>query len=504
MDTVYDKLTSESPYDAVSNGINSSVMVYKDGKDNSLVGGERERLIKEEAVNRFYERLKEELSKTDPKTKEVTIDRTSIGNYAVTKDNDVIEKSTESFVDDMFKDAILGFTVDFIHFSSKTQLKVMNELLGSIIKFLKNHDKLSEYKHESVKNIPNYKDKSYAYLKNIIATNSGNETIEANFSSFEEFLRDSTNAFHLNDKEYITRYELRIREINKIINKNYDSYMKLLNEINDRYNDSNFSIQKYVDEVTSLSSSLRKDVKKLINTKSLCDNKDFFMLKLKYFTLSPIYFLAIEKKTNIDYGCFVEDAASAIKKEESDIPSIINSFCSLNNSFFCSLTCSKNTITELKDTVISKLPEVVVNNFSKEKKKTKLTSLIDEITLKEYDTVSTNFFKETEYFKENAHKTLVDVLEILRDLCKTCIENTNTMITVSKNLSKDIDEENKKALIKIFSSITAFNSSETAKALSSLYTQTVCDLYSKILLYNYTCESINHIDSIIQQSTGDK
>ena len=57
MDTVYDKLTSESPYDAVSNGINSSVMVYKDGKDNSLVGGERERLIKEEAVNRFYEKI---------------------------------------------------------------------------------------------------------------------------------------------------------------------------------------------------------------------------------------------------------------------------------------------------------------------------------------------------------------------------------------------------------------------------------------------------------------
>lgn len=96
MDIVHDNISNELPYDAVSKGINESVTQYKDGKDTSLYGGEKDRKIKSEILNEFYSNLKKALAISRKDNEEVQIG-TSIGNYLVNKDNDMVEKAVESF-----------------------------------------------------------------------------------------------------------------------------------------------------------------------------------------------------------------------------------------------------------------------------------------------------------------------------------------------------------------------------------------------------------------------
>ena len=96
MDIAHNKITQELPFDAVSNQINSSITQYKDGKDQHLIGGSTDVSAKRAIIEQFYKNIKEELLKDGRGENEIDTNGTSIGRFLVTKDNDMVEKSTES------------------------------------------------------------------------------------------------------------------------------------------------------------------------------------------------------------------------------------------------------------------------------------------------------------------------------------------------------------------------------------------------------------------------
>ena len=99
MDQVFDALNAESPYDRCSIEINSSIMLYKDGKDKGLIGGTSDINDKDSTINRFYERLKSDISKNHGSDDDFEIENigTQVGRYMFNNRNDFVERASEAF-----------------------------------------------------------------------------------------------------------------------------------------------------------------------------------------------------------------------------------------------------------------------------------------------------------------------------------------------------------------------------------------------------------------------
>ena len=311
MDQVYDALNAESPYDRCANSINSSIMLYKDGKDRGLVGGTSDNDDKESATNRFYNRLKSLLIEKHGSDNDFNIETigTQVGRYMFNNRNDFVERAGEAFDNSIEKNNSWGAILGIISTCTKTVIGRCDALIKINTDFTKELNKI-EFNSLELSINDKLKNKSSKLKDTVVNVDKPDRIVKCyapkDLSDINIFLRDSLIATSKVSKKYSLRYVER-----------YLKFKDILSEISD----SMEAINKYLDNrkepFKDLSNSETKVLTIFRDILKLSDDTDPFVFKtrayeadLNTFVVSPTQFT-----NDVEYGSTVSDYFSALKED---------------------------------------------------------------------------------------------------------------------------------------------------------------------------------------------
>ena len=314
MDQVFDALNAESPYDRCANQINSSIMLYKDGKDRGLVGGTSDDEYKEGVVKEFYERLKADLAKHHGTDDNFNIETTGtqVGGYLFNNRNDFVERAGEAF-NETIKDAVSWDSILGIIKSFNKQVIARCDALIKVNTDLTKQLSKTEFTKLDIDISDKLKNETSTIKEALTGVDKNDRIIKSintpEISDISEFLRDSLIATSKVNKKYSLRYVERYKAFKEIISEMITS---------------SDAISKYLD-------TKKEPLKDLSNseTKILCifrdilfkisDGDDPFVFKtqaykadLNTFAISPIT-LGLE---GIEYGCTVSEYLDGMKEDK--------------------------------------------------------------------------------------------------------------------------------------------------------------------------------------------
>lgn len=510
MDQVYDKLTTEIPFDAVANNINSIIMEYKNGKDEYLVGGQTDTDEKNDNIDRFYNRFRKELITSDVGSKEIKSNGTEIGNFLFNNSNDMVEKATESFNEFGGSNDNIIKTLKFI---------MQKQIIPSCGIYIKlNKDVRNLVKKGFAKKItfdtPDSKQfNKDTYLKNILEQTVGDIIIDTPITSLSDFLRDSINTFVKNsdnqNNSYYSRYAKRYKELSDLVSKisiNTNSVLDSLKRLKDKslyevtYDDKS-NIDAVIDKLSNTVSEIEKSYDH-IKSDEITKDDDFYPWIIQKYKINVMSFVTSPtNQLNNEYfeGITKQNLDEAIAARE-----LKNAFSNNSNDriIFATIRSSKNIDNIIKETqnYYGSLNSDMLMNKSKKR----LLDIVGDITLGEYIDQINKYIDITDSFKSNADLTIGSLID-------STIRVASILGTLSSYVSNVLDKMkltssgSEANITRMLSSIAGWTCVDLSTVLSAMHYINANDLVMKLFLYESTSKFVNFINKCITSSTnGDK
>lgn len=504
MDQVYDKLTAEIPFDAVSNGINSSIMEYKNGKDESLVNGQTDIKEKQDFIDNFYNHLRKDLITDEKGSNRINSNGTEIGRFLFTSSNDMVEKATESFNGYGGSNDNLIKTLKFI---------IQKQVIPSCGIYIKlNKDVRTLVKKGFAKNIKissldKYKDSSDVYLKNILEQTVGDVIIDTPINSLKDFLRDSINTFTKNsdsqDDSYYSRYAKRYKMLSDLISKISINTNNILDNL-EKLQKTTLYDEKTDDIDTALKkiSSSVNDIEKAYNEiedNSITKDDDFFPWIIQKYKANVLSFATTPTNSlNDEYfdGMTKSALEDAIKAKE-----LKSSFINNDERIVFATVKSSKRIDDIINE-IQKYYNSLNTNMLLNKSKKSLLNIVDDITLDEYISQVNRYEDITKSFKSNADEaigSLIDSTIRVSTILGTLSSYTFRALDKLKPTSSGAESN----IIRMLSSIAGWTCVDILTVIHAMHYINANDLVMKLFLYENTIKFINYINDCINSSNGD-
>ena len=496
MDIVHDNISNELPYDAVSKGINESITQYKDGKDVSLHNGETDRLSKSEIVDRFYTRLKKMLTETRVDNEEVNVG-TSVGNFLVTKDNDVIDRSTESFgtevrpLVEMMNLIIRNQIIPSCNLCIKMN-KDVKDLVGK--DFTKKLSRLSPPTDiSSIKNV---------YIKNIVESVLGeNKQIDCGIDSLRDYTRDVINVFVKNgdDEEYFKRYIKRYKKISDIVSKTAIAIDSMLSEFKEIFKstDNEGASSEKVDIEIKKVIKLSKDISLMytdLTSSEFTDDDDYFVWMMQKYRLDMLTFTAKQSdsiKPSVGYdGSKKSDLLNAISSNFNNLEDTEN-----EKTIFA---CIKNakSLTKMISEIGSEYKNIDLDSIMTRQNKS-ISVMLDDITVDEFYSQMKNFNDKTSTFKQKSDETIKSLIESINRVANITGKLSTTVQSMILEYNK-INARSNYRLAKLVLSIASWSCLDLVSTMNAMHYINSYDMVMKLYLYESFVNVYDYVDECIQ------
>ena len=495
MDIVHDNISNELPYDAVSKGINESVTQYKDGKDTSLYGGEKDRKIKSEILNEFYSNLKKALAISRKDNEEVQIG-TSIGNYLINKDNDMVEKAVESF----------GTEVKPL--VSMMSLILKNQVIPSCGLCIKmNKDVKDLTNKDFTKKLPrlskrtDISDIEKTYVKNILENVLGSDKmIECGIDSLRDYTRDVINIFVKNgdNVDYFKRYIKRYQKLSDITSKVALAVNEMLLSFKDIFNttDLNGASSERVDTEIKKIIKLSKQIDAVydeLTSSDYTNDDDYFVWMMQKYKLDVSTFTAKQSdsiKPNVGYdGSTKADLFKAIDSNFNNLTDNEN-----EKTIFACIKNAKN-LQRIISEVGSEYSNINLDSIMA--KEPKNLSFVDDITVGEFYSQMDNFNNKTGVFREKADETVKSLIDSITRVANITGKLSTTVQSMIIEYNK-INAKSNYKLATLVLSIASWTCLDLVSTMNAMHYINSYDMVMKLYLYESFVIINKYIDDCIQ------
>lgn len=496
MDIAHNKITQELPFDAVSNQINSSITQYKDGKDQHLIGGSTDVSAKRAIIEQFYKNIKEELLKDGRGENEIDTNGTSIGRFLVTKDNDMVEKSTESLASELG-----STTMPLMKLMLKNQVIPVCAMSVKLSKNVKD-----VVKKDFTKNLPkitspsNYNSYKEVYVKSVLEQTVGEKDVDISFGSLKEYLRDTINIFSRNrddTKAYFSRYIKRYEIVSDICSKlalSVNEMFKILKELLEKNKDGipksikDNTLEKISEKSTEITSLYDK-----LLSQEYTDNEDFFTLVSQNYKFDVMNF-AVKKA--YDYG---NDYSGITKRELLEFvkqKKNMNPEADKGKTVFATIYSPKG-VSKIIEGVQAKYNDTVSMELLMDKQKKSLFSVVEDMTVGE-------FYEQLDKFNEYTKDFKADVDEVIAKLIDSTTRAANITGTLATYTLRALDTFGNMQqpadynIAMLILSVASWTCIDLMTVVNSLHYINANDLVMKMYLYENTVNFVKYIDDCIQ------
>lgn len=490
MDQVFDKISQEVPYDAVSNLVNASITSYKDGKDQGLVNGANDIDNKNSVIDRFYSNLTSDFIKqsdpNDPKTTHVI--GKQIGRFLVDNQNNLIERTTEAFDNTTEQDTANNGMAVF----KAMELMLKTNVIPMCSIYIKLNDGVRKLVKKGfaskIKTVTPKEGGAKTYLKNVINMKlGGDKQIDCPFDSLEDFLRDATNVFTRNsdDEKLYHRYTEIYNNTSEIVSKVAQSVNGLLENIRNIEDASDSDINKSFDKMVENSKEIHKLYDKLYHDA----NPDDFLAWLPQNYKMNIFTFAIKPiESSVDkyYEGMTKSDLERAKKTK-----VLQSADTHDKVICTSLNCPKSI-----DQMIREM-QALFGNINSEaimtRTKKSLFSILGNMTPPSFWEAVKNFNEASSKFAEKADDTILSLIEsTIR--CAKIIGTLGSYTLRSIDKIKNTSLKGKSLIIsKLMLSVAGYACKDLTMVLSALHYINANDLVMKLYLYDTTNNYLTYI-----------
>lgn len=492
MNQVHDKIAGEMPFDAVSNQINETITRYLDGKDTSLVGGQVSNNKDNNIIDRFYDRLRNDIVTVgDDRIKEKVIG-TEIGGFIVNKDNDLIPKAMESAspIKDIsgiekFKEAVGTNRMAVENLNHELYdtyaVKIKKEIEAKIVvlknlmeKFLSKIAITSNYKIEPPKG--NRSDYVVVRLKD----SNKKIFIPTAYSSLRDYIKEGITAFTLSDDDFYNRYANRISFICKCFRDNNARFRESIRVCIDTN-----TYQQLMETVKDNNTKLYQSFRSIINDSSVCSSGDIFGIYVKAYAIEVIENTI---KPMESFGSPSDIDIKSLKFYMSRLNNVLGkSACLLDLGTVCS-------IGEIRSKINIHQPKILKDTSESGWDIKSLKSILDDMTVGEFYDMSARLIDVGYNTKNRAEKTMRDCIKSIHIACEGIGNLTSETLTdlnyYKSKYSSDIPDRLLNMLHYIRSTVLL----DSVNVLSILYALVAFDIYPRLDLYNAFCQSISSIE----------
>lgn len=492
MNQVHDKIAGEVPFDAVSNQINETITRYLDGKDTSLVGGQVSNNKDDDAIDRFYQRLKSDITEVDEsRLKEKKIG-TEIGGYIVNSDNDLIPKAMESaspikdisgiekikeeigtnrlLVDDLNNEVFETYATKI-----KKEIEIKISVLKNIMeKFLNRIAITSNYKISPPKGNRN----DYMVIR---LDNADKKVfIPSSYSSFKEFLREGVSTFTLSDDDFYNRYSLKILFITNSFKENNKRIREMF-----KASIENNNFFTLMENIKTNNNALCTEFYNSINDSDACSPTDILGIYTKPYAVDVV-----------DVG--VKPIESFGKPADIDIRSLKFYMSKLNNAWtkaaFLVDLDSVVSMKEIKSKIKNHQPKLLKDIVDYKWENKSMRSVLDDITVGEFYDISARLIDVGYNTKNLAEKTMKDCVKYISSSCDSLLKlSADTLADLNFYKNKYLDDTPDRFLA-VLHHIRVNLLIDSLNVLSILYALVAFDIYPRLDLYNAFCQSISSIE----------
>ena len=493
MDIAHNKISQELPFDAVSNQINQSITVFKDGKDASLAGGETDRVKHESVLDAFYARLKKDLVETD-KHNNVTSKGCELGRFMITKDNDVVERATESLGSEQGSSIIpvmnLMLRNQVIPISAGT-VKLSKSVRDVAKKgFVKSLPKLS---------VPDYSKIKDTYVKNIIEQTVGDKIVESSFANLRDYLRDIVNVFSVHEddmKQFLDRYTKRYALISDISSKLALAVNEILTAFSQSFKSNPdgtpTSEAKERIDIALKAVNLVTDLYSKLISPEYTDDTDIFTIVNQKYKLDVLTFAAkkINEYSNDYEGVTKADLDNFISRNPGEP-------IGENEKIVFTTLSSPKGVEKIITGIQSKYGPAVAADTMADKQARQLFTVVDDMTVEEFYKAIEKFNNSTKDFKSNVDETLVRLIDSTTrtaNIVGTLATYTLNKINEFRNLQNPADYN----LAILVMSIATWTCLDLMTVVNALHYTNANDLVLKTYLYENTVNFAKYIDDCIQ------
>ena len=508
MDDVFNALNNELPYDRVSNAVNQSIQSYKDGEDKHLLGGQSDLDEKENTVDRFYDKLKEELSKVHGSDTNYEIENTgtSIGRFLFTNDKDMVEKASEALdpiayisgvKSAVYETAITGNLKDRSDYKAIYDIAdvVFKHILVQGIVYRKmNKETLKSLKNDFEKldiSIPQRFKEDNRKLVDVISSVSKEErtikngTFPVNMDYIGYILRDSISAISpvvSKDGKYYTRYGLRYKALRDII-------LKETSLIKELWNTGNLDLIK----------KQRPEIEKAWKTITSMDAKitaasDPFPFKTRNFLINlNTFYVEYCRDVEEDYGIHLKDYLSSSKRDLSQTSLIYN-------IAYTSIKSSTPDISKLKDKLYadSVIGSGNIDMSVTETKDIDIINYCGDLTVGEFYTYVEEFMKLTSKLDFLLKGCVKANVEIEDKTLSSILYATNTS---REKVHEDITKLGYKLPIKnAIATLSIGVLADVMSVLEAMELTNAVDNLRKLQMYYLTTSLIKCFDGVIRSA----
>lgn len=483
MDQVFDKISQEVPYDAVSNLVNATITSYKDGKDQGLVNGTNDIDDKNSIIDRFYSNLTSDLIKQSDTNNPATAHSIGkqIGRFLVDNQNNLVEKTTEAFNNTTEQDTFNNGTAVF---------KVMQMMLKTnVIPMCSIYIKLNEGVKKLLKNGFTNKIKTVtpkmtwtkAYLKTSILNKVGEKQIECPFDDFAEFLRDSINVFIRNsdDEKLYHRYTEIYNRTSEIVSKVAQSINNLLNNIRNIDDISDSDINRSFDKIVENAKEIHNLYDKLWHDAS---NDDFIAWLPQDYKMNTFTFAIKPIESSVD-KCY--EGMTKADLDRAKKTKVLQSTDSHDKIICTSLNCPK-TISQMIKEMQSVFGNINSEAIMTRTKKPLSTVLNNDMTEEVFWESIKKFNNASKTFAKNADSTISSLIDsTIR--CAKIIGTLGSYTLRSIDKLKNTELKGKSLILsKLILSIAGYVCKDLTMVLSAMHYINANDLVMKLYLYDTT------------------
>jgi len=497
MDIAHNKISQELPFDAVSNQINSSITQYKDGKDRCLYNGTTDLQAKRDIIAQFYSRLKEELLKDGNAENEIDSNGTSLGRFLITKDNDMVEKSTESLASEA------GFgTIPVMKLMLKNQVIPVCAMSVKLSKNVKDVAKKGFTKDLPKVSIPsNYSEYKDTYVKAAIEQTVGEKIVDVSFGSLKDYLRDAINAFAKDkddSREYFKRYISRYILISDICSKlalSVDDMIKTFKKLFEENKDG-LSASKKNDTLDKIASKTREILtmySKLVSS-SFTDDNDYFTIVTQNYKFDVINF-AVKKDSKVsnDYSGITKRELLEFVKQHETYKSETEK--AKEKTVFTTIYSPKG-VNKIIEGIQSKYNNISMDSLMNKQKKS-LFSVVEDMTIGEFYDQINKFNEYTKDFKSGVDETIVKLIDATTraaNITGTLATYTLKAIDLFGKMQQPADYN----IAMLALSIASWTCIDLMTVVNSMHYINANDLVMKMYLYENTVNFVKYIDDCIQ------
>lgn len=483
MDQVFDKISQEVPYDAVSNLVNASITSYKYGKDQGLLNGATDIDDKNSVIDRYYSNLTSDFVKqSDPDNPATShVIGKQIGRFLVDNQNNLIERTTEAFDNTTEQDNSNNGMAIFKAMEMMLKTNVI-PMCSIYIKLNDGVRKLVKKGFASkIKTVTPKEGGAKTYLKNYILNKVGEKQIECPFDNLEEFLRDATNVFTRNsdDEKQYHRYTEIYNRTSEIVSKVAQSVDGLLNNIRNLDDTSDSDINKSFDTMIENSKEIHKLYDKLWHDTA---NDDFIAWLPQDYKMNAFTFAIKPIESSVDkyYEGMTKADLDRAKKTK-----VLQS-TDVHDKIICtSLNCPKTIAQMIKEM------QLVFGNINSEaimtRTKKSLSLVLDnDMTVPIFWEAVKTFNEASSSFAKNADDTILSLIDsTIR--CAKIIGTLGSYTLRSIDKLKNSELKGKSLILsKLMLSVAGYACKDLTMVLSALHYINANDLVMKLYLYDTT------------------